>query len=50
VEDSDSVPEEAVAIRFEVRRGTNFKVGSGKNLLESREVLKRPSLRLSFFP
>jgi hypothetical protein len=50
VEDSDSVPEEAVAVRFEVRRGTNFKMGSSKNLLEGREVLKRASLRLSFFP
>jgi hypothetical protein len=50
VEDSDSVPKEAVAVRFEVRRGTNFKMGSSKNLLEGREVLKRASLRLSFFP
>jgi hypothetical protein len=47
---SDSVPEEAVTIRFEVGRRANFKVGSSKNLLEGREVLKRTSLRLNFFP
>jgi hypothetical protein len=50
VEDSDSIPEEAVAIRFEVGRGTNFKMGSSKNLLEGREVMKRASLLLSFLP
>jgi hypothetical protein len=47
---SDSVPEEAVTIRFEVGRRANFKVGSSKNLLEGRKVLKRTSLRLNFFP
>jgi hypothetical protein len=33
-----------------VGRVSNFKVGSYKNLLEGREVLKRVSLRLSIFP
>jgi hypothetical protein len=47
---SDSIPEETVAVRFEVGRGANFKMSSGKNLLEGREVLKRASLRLYIFP
>jgi hypothetical protein len=47
---SDCIPEEAVAIRFEVGRGANFKMSSCKNLLEGREVLKRASLRLYIFP
>ena len=50
VEYSDSVTEEAVTIGFEVGRGTNFKMGSNKNLLEGREVMKRASLLLSFLP
>jgi hypothetical protein len=50
VENSDSVPEEAVTIRFEVGSGANFKVGSSKNLLEGREVMKRASLKLSVLP
>ena len=50
VENSDSVPEEAVTIRFEVGGGTNFKMGSSKNLLECREILKRASLRLRILP
>ena len=50
VEDTDSVPQYAVAVWLEIGRRANFKVGSCKDLLKGREILKRTSLRLGFFP
>ena len=50
VKDTDSVPQYAVAVWLEIGRGANFKVGSCKDLLKGREILKRTSLRLGFFP
>jgi hypothetical protein len=43
VEDTDSVPQYAVAVWLEIGRRANFKVGSCKDLLKGRETAAKKS-------